>query len=806
MAVNGNTAIIGAESHDGLAGNNSGAAYVFVRSGSRWNQQQKLTAADASSGDKFGFSVSLKEDVAIVGAIAADAPGVLLSGAAYVYGRSESTWSEQQKLTASDAATSDDFGWSVGLGDGFVVVSARQDDDHGNSSGSAYVDAGGDEPFISNASPGDGSGRIYYSSGRATNVNPGGIGFVDSSDDSTDPFRAAGVSGTDPVWSRGIAAYDDEADVAYVLDGNNHSVRRVPASDPIDSNWGDTTLLSFNDPAGGRFDDAGNLYVSSTTAIYRIAPDESVTLVAAGFTNAAGIDLSEEEGSPPLLLVVDQATGEIYIVGSSTGEKTLVGSGFASPVAAVFSEVNGVAFYDVAEPTRIVRLPDPRVEFTLENPTRVLIHKHRGDDAYPSAFQVEDRKIVIEATLAGRTPGVPLYLRIIDPEDLAAYATSSAPDNKGAIETLSNSSPLTNAQGRVQTELTVTDSFAGDNYQIEVSLKPHANFKPIARSPVLTAWKRAYIEYDRMYEVGETVTQDSGLGANRVYVANPSTFSVGDDVHVLSGDNFATAEGEISKVAPGGIAADHIVLEDTLTNLYRESDGGPAPTNDQHPFSFVARVADGSYDAQLSSESLTRLYDDTFMEWLFVDGGSFLPLWPVVDSTTPATAAEWIQQRTVHFFKNLDAFSPPSASRNHVQLVAAARYDPQIVPYPVPPQDVIGGVSLGDLDATNWSWVFVKGILDGCTIVGCTAQQLDNILNDYKNHELAHQWQVNKPQNVAGHDMRTSWNSSQLCQMNESRDFSMPTKFHAELSAPFDLFCIRGHVDDLDQDGCSWPP
>ncbi|MFN9811342.1 MAG: hypothetical protein ACK6CU_17120, partial [Deltaproteobacteria bacterium] len=110
----------------------SGAAYVFVRSGTRWSQQQKLTAADAGDVFCFGRSVAVSGDTAMVGALQDDDTGGVDSGSAYVFVRSGTRWSEQQKLTASDAAAGGFFGNSVAVSGDTAVVGAFQDD-------SAYV-------------------------------------------------------------------------------------------------------------------------------------------------------------------------------------------------------------------------------------------------------------------------------------------------------------------------------------------------------------------------------------------------------------------------------------------------------------------------------------------------------------------------------------------------------------------------------------------------------------------------------------------------------------------------------------------
>jgi len=141
LSSDGNTAIVGALYED-AGGSAAGAAYVFVRSGSVWSQQQKLTAGDAQANDNFGYSVSLSSDgnTAIVGAYGEDAGGSN-AGAAYVFVRSGGVWSEQQKLTASDAQASDYFGCSISLsGDGnTAIVGALLEDAGGSDAGAAYV-------------------------------------------------------------------------------------------------------------------------------------------------------------------------------------------------------------------------------------------------------------------------------------------------------------------------------------------------------------------------------------------------------------------------------------------------------------------------------------------------------------------------------------------------------------------------------------------------------------------------------------------------------------------------------------------
>jgi hypothetical protein len=136
--ISGDYAIVGAYFDDDK-GTDSGSAYIFFRSGTSWSQQAKLTASDGAAGDLFGNSVSISGDYAIVGANQDDVNGMVDSGSAYVFLRSGTSWSQQAKLTASDGAAVDLFGRSVSISGDYAIVGADYDDDNGSASGSAYV-------------------------------------------------------------------------------------------------------------------------------------------------------------------------------------------------------------------------------------------------------------------------------------------------------------------------------------------------------------------------------------------------------------------------------------------------------------------------------------------------------------------------------------------------------------------------------------------------------------------------------------------------------------------------------------------
>lgn len=121
-------------------------AYIWVRSGSTWTQQQMLTASDANSTDNFGVSVALSGDgnYCVVGAQYEDGGSgdpISQSGAAYVFQRSGSSWSQIIKLTASDAQANDWFGHPVRMNTDATILAICAGSEDGGA-GDPYIAAG----------------------------------------------------------------------------------------------------------------------------------------------------------------------------------------------------------------------------------------------------------------------------------------------------------------------------------------------------------------------------------------------------------------------------------------------------------------------------------------------------------------------------------------------------------------------------------------------------------------------------------------------------------------------------------------
>jgi hypothetical protein len=173
LAVSGDTLVIGAYDEDSNAtgvngnqanesANNSGAAYVFTRSGGVWTQQAYLKASNTGAEDWFGYSVAVSDDTAVIGAYFEASNATVVdgdqadnsasqAGAAYVFTRSGSTWTQQAYLKASNTGVNDGFGSSVAVSGDTVVIGAGgedsnatgvngdQADNSANRAGAAYL-------------------------------------------------------------------------------------------------------------------------------------------------------------------------------------------------------------------------------------------------------------------------------------------------------------------------------------------------------------------------------------------------------------------------------------------------------------------------------------------------------------------------------------------------------------------------------------------------------------------------------------------------------------------------------------------
>ncbi len=146
VAVSGDTAVVGAA--DVKIGDNyyQGAAYVFARQDGVWTETQKLTASDGAGMADFGTAVAIAGDTILISAIGANVGGNSNQGAVYVFGQSGGVWTQTQKLAADDGGSGDAFGNTITVNGSTAFIAAKGATINGNTlQGKVYVftEAGG---------------------------------------------------------------------------------------------------------------------------------------------------------------------------------------------------------------------------------------------------------------------------------------------------------------------------------------------------------------------------------------------------------------------------------------------------------------------------------------------------------------------------------------------------------------------------------------------------------------------------------------------------------------------------------------
>jgi len=138
VAIDGNTIVVGAPLRDGPAAK-TGAAYVFVRSGVTWIEQGKIVAADAAESDAFGSAVAVSGATVAIGGNDGSVVNTNADGFVYVFTWTGGIWTQQARLLASSGDTESRFGSSIALDGDTAVIGALHDDVQGGRSGLAYV-------------------------------------------------------------------------------------------------------------------------------------------------------------------------------------------------------------------------------------------------------------------------------------------------------------------------------------------------------------------------------------------------------------------------------------------------------------------------------------------------------------------------------------------------------------------------------------------------------------------------------------------------------------------------------------------
>ncbi len=337
VAVDGTTAIVGASGDD----SSQGAVYVFYRDqggDDNWGQLTKLTASDGAAGDNFGNSVALDGDTAIVGAWGDNTE----TGAAYVFYRNQGgadAWGQVTKITATDAATSDDFGWAVSLNGDTALIGAKYGDDDGgpvDDTGAAYVfyrNQGGADAWGQITKLVAGSGAADDTFGAAVAIN-GDTALVGAWSENT--FQGAAYvfyrdQGGADAWGQVVRvtasdgsagnaygyALDVKGDLALIGAWNYNNARgsvyildrNLGGAD----NWGEVTKLTADTPeANDKF--GYSVVLSNETAVIGAWGDNNANGNGAGSVYLFGRNLGgvDNWGQAGMALANDGVDGDAF--------------------------------------------------------------------------------------------------------------------------------------------------------------------------------------------------------------------------------------------------------------------------------------------------------------------------------------------------------------------------------------------------------------------------------------------------------------------------------------------------------------
>ena len=273
ITSDGSRVAIGAAQKNGAL-SIAGAAYIFSRSGASWTQEAKLLPSDIASGDNFGSCVSLSDDGSRVAISAPNSnTGGTDAGAVYIFSRSGVSWTQEAKLGASDKVAGDIFGEGISLsGDGSrVCVGAPRNDPGGTSNaGAAYIFTRNNTSWTQEAKIIASDIVAGYNFGFCVSLSiDGSRVVVGAFPDASTTTRSVSVGGSVPTVAQ-------DGGAAYIFTRNNTSwtqEAKISASDKLNNDAFGCSVSITDDGSrvavGARYSDPGG--TSNAGAAYIFA-------------------------------------------------------------------------------------------------------------------------------------------------------------------------------------------------------------------------------------------------------------------------------------------------------------------------------------------------------------------------------------------------------------------------------------------------------------------------------------------------------------------------------------------------------
>jgi hypothetical protein len=414
VAIRGDRAIAGAFEEDGASDglDPSGAAYVFERDANgTWTEVALLRASNANALDRFGQSVALSGDRAIVGA---DSPFNGLNGAAYVFERgANGTWgapdprgfqTETAVLRASNAGVTDGFGFSVALGGDRAIVGAPSEDGPSDGlpdAGAAYVFA---LPTDVSTAPVSGPGAVQFgTTGTTIDFTTGTTG---SGTVTVARFDGAAV-GTDLLPEANVSNYRIviTADPGLTV-GTGTRVRFGASAFAGIGVPSDITIYTRPEPGAGDFTSAGPVTVDDN-GTPGDPSDDVLEISVSGFSEF--VFASDNPGNPlPVELAAFAARadeGRVVLSWETTSETENAGfvverlTDGVSPAPAEWSEIAFVEGAGTTDEPQRYEWVDARVPLPCAPSSRA---RPAGPPPFgtscPKAVRLESRSITSSAS------------------------------------------------------------------------------------------------------------------------------------------------------------------------------------------------------------------------------------------------------------------------------------------------------------------------------------------------------------------------------------------------------------------------
>jgi hypothetical protein len=383
VAISGDRAIIGARYEDGPSNgkDKAGAAYVFERTEDGWTQNEDkiLRASNAEGGDEFGYSVEIDGDRAIVGAFGESGPlnNKSKAGAAYVFERTSSGWNQNEDkiLRASNADSGDQFGISVAIDGNRSLVGAIGEEGPSNNigpdAGAAYVKALPPPTFTAGESTSltvkeNGSADLTSTlavadksdsdnlTWRVTGAPSGSLSGVDGESKSISGSNSPHTLSTSPTYAPDGYLDGSDSFVVQVSDGSATDVITVDVTvngEPSISSLSDRVIragqtlgpvsLTVSDPETA----AGQLAVSASSGNATLVPESGLTVTEPDASGDASLEVEPaagETGTATVTVTVEDKNGQ---TASSSFELQVTSGTVSASVSRSFGDASGPGDY-----------------------------------------------------------------------------------------------------------------------------------------------------------------------------------------------------------------------------------------------------------------------------------------------------------------------------------------------------------------------------------------------------------------------------------------------------------------------------